>query len=285
MPYYNSSEKGRHMRKLLFPKAQNSKYVRITKKVLSGLIVSCLPAVFVLIGCAGPHGPIYVPSILSQATDTYIYYGGPFFIPDGTQTVSEIARFSATGQIAAITALNGSSRILLIGFHPEVTSDAGLTSSDTNRTWLNEQMVWVLTGTTPTAPIAIYAESREVWSPSVSGFQALCTAARLTCTTITASDLNASTTSLSFYRAIIMPGGYYVGVSVVGRSGQTAINNLISSGGSYIGVCSGAYLAASSISWEGGIRHSGLGYFHGSAIGAIDAISAWPGEVLTPILH
>jgi glutamine amidotransferase-like uncharacterized protein len=273
------------MRKLLFPKPLASKYVRIIKNVMCSLLVSCLPAMFILIGCGGGTSKaIYTTSILSQATDTYIYYGGPFFIPDGTQTVSEVARFSATGQIAAITALNGNARILLIGFHPEVTSDSGLTSSDTNRTWLNDQVSWVLTGTNPTAPIAIYNETSEVWVPSVAGFQSFCTSASLTCTTVTASDLNASTTSLSSYRAIIMPGGFNVGLSVAGLNGQTALNNLISSGGSYIGVCSGAYAAASSITWEG-TPHSGLGYFHGQAIGAIDAISAWPGEVLTPILH
>ncbi len=272
------------MKKLLFPQALNSRYVSITKKVLCSLVVSCLPAMFVLIGCGGSRGTISTTSISSQTTDTYIYYGGPFFIPDGTQTVTEVARFSATGQIAAITALNGSARILLAGFHPEVTSHSGLISSDTNRTWLKTQVTWALTGTTPTAPIAIYDESGEVWAPSVSGFLALCTSASLTCTLVTASDLNASTTSLSSYRAIIMPGGYHVGISIAGRNGQTAMNNLINSGGAYIGVCSGAYVAASSITWEG-TQNAGLGYFHGQAIGAIDAISAWPGEVLTQILH
>ncbi len=262
----------------------DGKFMNVKKKGSYGSVALYLLAAFMLAGCAGFGRTIPVPSLLSQKTDTYIYYGGPFFVPDGTQSVTEVARYSATGQIAAITALKGNARILLIGFHPEVTSNSGLTSSDANRTWLNTQMTWALTGTDPVAPIAIYNESGEVWYPSVSGVQALCESSGLACKLVTASDLNTSTTSLSSYRAIIMPGGYMVGISVAGRNGQTAVNNLINSGGSYIGICSGAYAAASSVRWEGSWS-SGLGFFHGKAVGSIYDIAAWPAEVLTQILH
>lgn len=272
------------MNKLIFYiQALHSKLVNQKKEICS-FVSLCLLIAVVLTGCAGLGRTVPVPSLLSQKTDTYIYYGGPFFVPDGTQSVTEVARYSATGQIAAITALKGNARILLIGFHPEVISNSGLTSSDTKRTWLTAQMSWVLAGTDPAAPIAIYNESGEVWYPSVSGVQALCESSGLACKLVTASDLNANTASLSSYRAIIMPGGYMVGVSLAGRNGQAAINNLINSGGSYIGICSGAYAAASSVRWER-TWSSGLGFFHGKAVGSIYDIAAWPGEVLTQILH
>jgi glutamine amidotransferase-like uncharacterized protein len=100
---------------------------------------------------------------------------------------------------------------------------------------------------------------------------------------VTAKDVN--TIALKdFYKAICFPGGnadYYN--ADINTSGVQNIQNLISNGGSYIGMCAGAEFACDKLVWQGYTIDYPLNLFQGKAVGPIDEIAVWPDYSMTTL--
>ncbi len=78
-------------------------------------------------------------------------------------------------------------------------------------------------------------------------------------------------------KAIIVPGGYAFHMKDgVGEAGMAAIRRLVSSGGTYLGVCAGGFFAAKTVRWEGESFPYPLGLFDGTAEGSLPNIAVWP---------
>ncbi len=100
---------------------------------------------------------------------------------------------------------------------------------------------------------------------------------------IYASDLN---NSANYYdaSAICFPGGYSYNYKLaLTEKTVNNIRNYVSNGGSYIGICAGAYFASSSVVWEGFEYPYSLSLFKGKAIGSMHSIAAWDNYNMTKI--
>jgi glutamine amidotransferase-like uncharacterized protein len=82
---------------------------------------------------------------------------------------------------------------------------------------------------------------------------------------------------LAGYHMVVIPGGNAGNyISDLGTTGLEKIRSFVREGGSYFGVCAGAYLACDTLIWEGvGIQYQ-LDIFNGTGVGAIDEIAPWP---------
>ncbi|UCE11831.1 MAG: hypothetical protein JSW61_07835 [Candidatus Thorarchaeota archaeon] len=101
------------------------------------------------------------------------------------------------------------------------------------------------------------------------------------------SWMNASVTVLSGsairegelenFDLVVIPGGYAPDfIDDIGARGLDKIRDFTSNGGSFIGVCAGAYFASDYIIWQGIPTEYRLDLFDGAAVGAIDQIAPWP---------
>ncbi len=89
---------------------------------------------------------------------------------------------------------------------------------------------------------------------------------------------------LKQYDAIIIPGGYAYNYTVgLKKIGIDNLRKYVSEGGSYIGICAGAYFASKTVEWEGGRYPYSLSLFDGTASGAIDKIAEWDNYDMTDI--
>ncbi len=84
--------------------------------------------------------------------------------------------------------------------------------------------------------------------------------------------------------AICFPGGfaYYYKIKL----SEFAINNIrnyVNNGGSYVGICAGAYFASSKVIWEGIEYDYPLNLFDGKAIGSLHDIAPWDNYKMTEI--
>lgn len=98
-----------------------------------------------------------------------------------------------------------------------------------------------------------------------------------------AMDLNNSNNYEDAY-AICFPGGYAYNYKIA-LTFKT-INNIrdyVANGGSYIGVCAGAFFASSDVVWEGEYYPYSLSLFKGKAIGSIYEIAPWDNYKMTNI--
>ncbi len=85
------------------------------------------------------------------------------------------------------------------------------------------------------------------------------------------------------FKVVTFPGGDAYGYKM-GLSGyESNIRNFISAGGSYYGICAGAFYAASTVVWSGKSTTYPLAIFSGKETGPITDIIAWPGYKLTPV--
>ena len=221
------------------------------------------------------------------AKDTYLYYGGPHFTPTVMANNIVFATYDTPtamdSQIAAIGTTYGNGRVFLSGIHCEILSDSGISTTDTNRLFCKYHVIWALGNYQTSLPVCIYNEGAEVWATSVSGIESVLTALGISYVERTAAQINASGGLIGTYRAIVMPGGLGVGTSL-DANGVSYVLALVNAGGAWIGICSGAYAAASTYIWQGS-SGSGAGLFQGTAEGAIPAIAAWPGEAATKISY
>ncbi len=78
-------------------------------------------------------------------------------------------------------------------------------------------------------------------------------------------------------RIIYFPGGWsgYYTEDLKGKASKL-IRNFVKHGGSYLGVCAGAYFASEKIIWEGKTYHPPLKIYRGKAIGPIRELAPWP---------
>ena len=75
---------------------------------------------------------------------------------------------------------------------------------------------------------------------------------------------------------IIPAGNHRILRDTLGEDGQQAIEKFIKSGKQYIGVSTGAYLAAKTVRWQQRTWEYPLKYFSGMAEGPLDDIAVWP---------
>jgi glutamine amidotransferase-like uncharacterized protein len=79
--------------------------------------------------------------------------------------------------------------------------------------------------------------------------------------------------------AFIVPGGYsFFEKIAAGKEGIDVMRSFVSHGGRFLGVCAGAYLASKDVLWEEKNYSYPLGFFDGTAEGALDHIAKWPND-------
>ena len=84
---------------------------------------------------------------------------------------------------------------------------------------------------------------------------------------------------LANIEAYIVPGGYSTFQNTAtGDGGLVAIREFVESGGRYLGICAGAYMASRDVFWEKEHFPYPLSLFDGTAEGALDDVAAWPNE-------
>jgi glutamine amidotransferase-like uncharacterized protein len=78
-------------------------------------------------------------------------------------------------------------------------------------------------------------------------------------------------------RLLVMPGGWAPSQhESLGVRGRAAMRAFVEEGGSYVGICAGAYLACSTVAWEGRDYPYDLGLARGRAAGPVKGLAAWP---------
>ena len=83
---------------------------------------------------------------------------------------------------------------------------------------------------------------------------------------------------LDGFDGLVVPGGNgWEQWHALGDDGLVAIRSFVRGGGSYVGVCAGAYLATDEVRWEEeGVTDYPLDLLDGRAVGALDEIAPWP---------
>ena len=104
----------------------------------------------------------------------------------------------------------------------------------------------------------------------------------------TPEDVRSGSSSLSRFDVLIFPGGRaHKQADALGEEGRRAVKDFIHSGGGYVGICAGAFLASSQYEWSLGLVNTRT--FHGDrempGIGIRSMADRGPGSVqieLTP---
>ena len=88
-----------------------------------------------------------------------------------------------------------------------------------------------------------------------------------------------SSKQLTGIESYIVPGGYSTFQNAAtGDTGLAAIRQFVESGGRYLGICAGAYMATRDVFWEEEHFPYPLDLYDGTAEGALDDVAAWPGD-------
>ncbi|MEI6056995.1 MAG: BPL-N domain-containing protein [Lentisphaerota bacterium] len=87
------------------------------------------------------------------------------------------------------------------------------------------------------------------------------------------------------FKVVTFPGGTVAGYSDGLWGHEKAILDFVFQGGSYYGVCGGAYYASRQMIWEGVPYYDGplLGLFAGTDNGPLTEIATWPNWAMTPV--
>ena len=130
--------------------------------------------------------------------------------------------------------------------------------------------------------IAIYA-GRGTWDESVQAIRKMFEWMNHTVETVSAQQINNN--GLAGFRVLCIPGGnMYDYAQDISSRGKENIRNFVHSGGSYIGICGGAYFASEEVYWRGSqLPMTPLGLFHGTAAGPINEIMAYPNYTMTRV--
>lgn len=132
------------------------------------------------------------------------------------------------------------------------------------------------------AQVAIYTGA-GTWEDGITAFERFLNWKEITWEEVNAWDINKRDLS-ALYDALYMPGGWSASYKKsIRASGEQHIRDLVSGGGAYIGICAGAYYAASTVDWEGKKYDYPLKLFDGTAYGAIDAIAPWDDYTMTTV--
>ncbi|MBS3999243.1 MAG: T9SS type A sorting domain-containing protein [Desulfobulbaceae bacterium] len=121
------------------------------------------------------------------------------------------------------------------------------------------------------------------WSDGIIALEQFFDYNNITHKRVYAFDLN-NTDNYNNASAICFPGGYAYNYKVALT--DKAVNNIrhyIANGGSYIGVCAGAFFASSNVVWEDEEYSYSLSLFKGKAIGSIPKIAKWDNYAMTNI--
>jgi len=125
------------------------------------------------------------------------------------------------------------------------------------------------------ADIAIYSDS-GTWDESVKATEKMFQWMGYTVALVDAGHINKE--GLANFRIICIPGGdMYQYAQDLSSDGKENIRSFVRGGGSYIGICGGAYFAASRVVWRGEeLQIASLNLFYGIADGPHDVIIPYP---------
>jgi glutamine amidotransferase-like uncharacterized protein len=130
--------------------------------------------------------------------------------------------------------------------------------------------------------VALYSDA-GCWQESVQAAQKMFEWMGNRVTLVDAQFINRN--SLEGFKLLCIPGGdmYQYGQSL-SASGKGNITGFVRSGGAYIGICGGAYFAATRILWQGTqLPMTPLGLYAGAARGPVDEIVPYPDFGMTTI--
>jgi glutamine amidotransferase-like uncharacterized protein len=127
---------------------------------------------------------------------------------------------------------------------------------------------------TRNADIGVYADG-GVWHTGARALVEALESAGVPCRVLDHSLLTPE--GLRGLKVVVVPGGdaYYEELGA-GRRGITAIREFVKGGGSYLGICAGAYLASAEVLWENGRYPYMLGLFNGLADDSVPGTPDWP---------
>jgi len=130
------------------------------------------------------------------------------------------------------------------------------------------------------AAIAIY-DDQGVWEEGVMAFEQFLNWKGITHQRITAYEINTDTLTQRF-KAIYFPGGNAADYQAsIDSAGIEHMQQMVTNGGAYIGICAGAYFACDTVKWQGDSFDYPLNLFHGNGIGPIDRLATWPDYDMT----
>jgi glutamine amidotransferase-like uncharacterized protein len=82
---------------------------------------------------------------------------------------------------------------------------------------------------------------------------------------------------LAGVRLLVMPGGWApTQQEALGQRGRAALRAFVEGGGRYMGICAGAYLACTTVAWQGREYPYALGLARGRASGPVEGLAPWP---------
>jgi glutamine amidotransferase-like uncharacterized protein len=130
--------------------------------------------------------------------------------------------------------------------------------------------------------IWIYSDS-GTWTDGIIAFEQFLDYMGESHKRIYAKDLNALN-NFDNAKAICFPGGYAYDYKIaLSYKSIEILRDYVASGGSYIGICAGAFFASSLVVWEGVEYSYPLELFKGKAIGSIHKIAPWDNYNMTKI--
>jgi glutamine amidotransferase-like uncharacterized protein len=136
--------------------------------------------------------------------------------------------------------------------------------------------------TASTTDVAVYFDE-GAWEDGVLAFESFLDWKGLSHERVNAKWINSNDLHPRF-KVVYFPGGYaYDYKRKLTAAGERHIRELVDAGGGYVGICAGAFFAATRVDWEGGSYPYTLGLFKGRAFGALSEIASWPDYALTTI--
>lgn len=95
-------------------------------------------------------------------------------------------------------------------------------------------------------------------------------------------EIKSGRLTLSNFHTVVFPGGYSYGYKTGLAGYEQLVRDFVSGGGSFLGVCAGAFYVADTVVWLNKSYAYPMGLYHSAETGPIDDVIAWPGYALTP---
>ncbi len=96
------------------------------------------------------------------------------------------------------------------------------------------------------------------------------------------NEIKTGRLTLANFHTVVFPGGYSYGYKTGLAGYEGNVRSFISGGGSFLGICAGAFYVADTVIWENKSYAYPMGLFHSSETGPMNDVMAWPGYALTP---